>query len=202
LREFIRGHPGVITLAILCVAAGVALWLAIAYQLGVAAMIAGVVLGLPGLFLAWRAVAGTGGAGGLDQAQAADEHSRRVVVEPGKDDLGWPVSLPLRPQVLAGRERLLSDLHTLLAEGDRPWPRTVTLCGLGGVGKTSVAAEYVHRHLRELAVAWQLAAEDPVVLAAGFADLAAQLGVRDVGTTRDRVKSAHSALAAHRQHGC
>ena len=50
------------------------------------------------------------------------------------------------------------------------------LCGLGGAGKTSVAVEYAHRHLGELGVAWQLPAEDATVLAAGFGELAAQLG--------------------------
>gem|GEM_PF-4523463 len=41
------------------------------------------------------------------------------------------------------------------------------LCGLGGVGKTSVAVEYAHRHLAEVGLAWQVAAEELAVLAAG-----------------------------------
>jgi hypothetical protein len=52
------------------------------------------------------------------------------------------------------------------------------LYGLGGAGKTSVAVEYAHRHLAEGGVAWQFPAEDSTVLAAGFGELAAQLGVR------------------------
>ena len=55
----------------------------------------------------------------------------------------------------------------------------VALYGLGGAGKTSVAVEYAHRHLAEVGVAWQFAAEDPAVLAAGFGELAAQLGARE-----------------------
>jgi hypothetical protein len=43
-------------------------------------------------------------------------------------------------------------------------------------GKTSVTLEYVHRHLAEVRVGWQFAAEDPAVLEAGFTTLAAQLG--------------------------
>ena len=46
----------------------------------------------------------------------------------------------------------------------------VVLCGLGGVGKTSVAVEYAHRHLSEFGVVWQFSAEEPAVLAAGFGD--------------------------------
>jgi hypothetical protein len=44
--------------------------------------------------------------------------------------------------------------------------------------------------------AWQFAAENPTVLAAGFGELAAQLGARDVVDTRDPVASVHGVLAA------
>jgi hypothetical protein len=109
---------------------------------------------------------------------------------------GKPVRLASPPSLLAGREDLLADLHTRLAGGDGPGPRTVALCGFGGAGKTSVALAYAHRHLAEVGVAWQLAAEDPTVLADGFGQLAAQLGARDVADTRDPVASVHGVLAA------
>ena len=73
------------------------------------------------------------------------------------------------------------SLDARLAAGDGPGPRIVVLYGLGGAGKTSVAVEYAHRHLAEVRVAWQFAAEDPTVLAAGFGELAAQLGDREPG---------------------
>ena len=106
------------------------------------------------------------------------------------------------PPLLAGREDLLAELDTRLTGGDNSGPRTVALCGLGGAGKTSVALAYAHRHLAEVGVAWQFAAEDPTVLAAGFAELAAQLGARDDADTRDPVASVHGTLAAFRQSGC
>jgi hypothetical protein len=109
---------------------------------------------------------------------------------------GKPVRLASPPSELAGREDLLADLHTRLTGGDGPGPRTVALCGFGGAGKTSVALAYAHRHLAEVGVAWQLAAEDPTVLADGFGQLAAQLGARDVADTRDPVASVHGVLAA------
>jgi DNA transposition AAA+ family ATPase len=52
-----------------------------------------------------------------------------------------------------------------LAAGDDRGPRTVILTGLGGAGKTTVAVEYAHRHLADVAVAWQFSAGDPAVLA-------------------------------------
>ena len=109
---------------------------------------------------------------------------------------GKPVRLASPPSPLAGREDLLADLHTRLTGGDGPGPRTVALCGFGGAGKTSVALAYAHRHLAEVGVAWQLAAEDPTVLADGFGQLAAQLRARDVADTRDPVASVHGVLAA------
>ena len=104
-----------------------------------------------------------------------------------------PVRLAPRPVFLAGREGLLADVDARLAGG--PGPRVVTLCGLGGAGKTSVAVEYAHRHLAEVGVCWQFAAEDPAVLAAEFAVLAAQLGAREVVDARDPVASVHAVLA-------
>ena len=89
------------------------------------------------------------------------------------------VRLAPRPVFLDGREGLLARLDVRLAAGDGDsGPRVVALCGLGGVGKTSVAMEYAYRHLAEVGVAWQFPAEDPAVLMPAFAELAAQLGVR------------------------
>jgi Domain of unknown function (DUF4062)/Tetratricopeptide repeat len=96
-----------------------------------------------------------------------------------------------RPVFLAGREELLADLDARLAE-DGAGPRVVALCGLGGAGKSSVAVEYAYRHLAEVGVCWQLPAEDPTVLEAGFGELAAQLGA-DSG---DPVAAVDGVLAA------
>jgi tetratricopeptide (TPR) repeat protein/DNA-binding CsgD family transcriptional regulator/MinD-like ATPase involved in chromosome partitioning or flagellar assembly len=109
---------------------------------------------------------------------------------------GFAVSLAPRSPLLVGREGLLAAMQILLSEGSRPWPRIAVLTGLSGVGKTSVAVEYAHRHLSEVGVAWQLAAEDQAVLAAGLAELAAQLGARDLFDARDPVASVHAALAS------
>jgi len=105
-----------------------------------------------------------------------------------------PVRLLPPPAFLAGREELLTDLDTRLASGNGPGPRTVVLSGLGGAGKTSVALEYAHRHLPELGLVWQFAAEDAAVLAAGFGELAIQLGVRD--EAGDPVAAAPGEVAA------
>ena len=107
-----------------------------------------------------------------------------------------PVRLAPRPVFLAGREGLLAELSTQLRTGPgQSGPRLVALYGMGGTGKTSVAVEYAHRHLAEVAVCWQFSAEDPTVLAAEFAVLAAQLGVQEVVDSRDPVAAVHAVLA-------
>jgi hypothetical protein len=109
---------------------------------------------------------------------------------------GMPVRVAARPVFLAGRERLLADLDArLVAHPGRTGPRLVALCGLGGAGKTSVAVEYAHRHLTEVGVCWQFPAEDPALLSAEFAVLAAQLGARDLADARDPVAAVHAVLA-------
>ena len=104
-----------------------------------------------------------------------------------------PVRLAPRPVFLAGREALLAELETRLTGADDAGLRVVALCGLGGAGKTSVALEYAYRQLGQVGVAWQFGAEDLAVLAAGFGELAAQLGAGDRG---DPVASVHGMLAA------
>ena len=107
-----------------------------------------------------------------------------------------PVRLAPRPVFLAGREGLLAELDVRLTAGPgRPGPRLMALYGLGGAGKTSLAVEYAHRHLAEVGMCWQFPAEDPAVLAAEFAVLAAQLGARELVDSRDPVAAVHAVLA-------
>ena len=129
----------------------------------------------------------TGIQGQLDKLAKRDEGEAGLVTA------GRVLRLAPRPVFLAGREELLAELEAQLAGDDGAGPRVVALCGLGGAGKTSVAVEYAHRHLDEVGVAWQLPAEDPTVLAAGFGELAAQLGAAEGG---DPVAAVHGVLAA------
>src|SRR5271155_3756663 len=127
--------------------------------------------------------------------QLADQVMLVARARCGREAPRQPVRLPPRSVFLAGREELLAELDTRLAAGEDPAPRLVALCGLGGVGKTSLAVEYAYRHLAEISVAWQFPAEDTTVLAAGFAELAGQLGARSLVDTRDPVASVHAVLA-------
>ena len=105
---------------------------------------------------------------------------------------GIAVRLAPRPVYLAGREELLAELDARLAS-PRAGSGVVALVGLGGAGKTSVAVEYAYRQLVRCGVVWQLPAEEPAALAAGFDELAARLGGGDAPA--DPVAAVHAALA-------
>ena len=131
----------------------------------------------------------TGIQGELDKQEKRDTRERRP---DGPVRAGRALRLAPRPVFLAGRDGLLAEVDVRLSGDGGTGPQVVALCGLGGAGKTSVAVEYAHRHLGEVTVAWQFPAEDRSVLAAGFGELAAQLGAGEGG---DPVASVHALLA-------
>jgi len=116
----------------------------------------------------------------------------------GPEAAGLAVRLAPRPVFLAGREELLAALDARLGGDDGAGPRVAALCGLGGAGKTSVAVEYAHRHLAEFGVCWQFAAEDPALLAAEFAILAAELGGQLAEPGRQHRRVLGRQLPGHR----
>jgi tetratricopeptide repeat protein/NB-ARC domain-containing protein len=135
-----------------------------------------------------------GGDISLDQRMVFENVEHLVVPRRQQPALAKPIKVAARPLHLVGRHGLLADLRArLVAEG--PEPRLIALHGLGGVGKTSLAVEYAHRHLQEYGLVWHLPAEDPTTLSARFAELAAVLDVRDLVDSTDPVVQVHAALA-------
>jgi len=130
------------------------------------------------------------------RVQAELDRQAKRFQQPTGPAAGLVLRLEPRPMFLAGREDLLGELDGRLAGDAQTGPRMVALCGLGGAGKTSLALEYAHRHLGEVRMAWQLPADEPAVLVAGFGELAAQLGAREIVDARDPVATVHGALAA------
>ena len=114
------------------------------------------------------------------------------------DVAGKPVSLGPRP-TLAGRDDLLANLDTKLSAGDGPWPRIAVLYGLGGVGKTSVAVEYAHRHPAEVRVAWATSRRGSTALTAEFGD--ASRPARDASSLRSAGPGDIGTWSPGRAHG-
>jgi len=147
----------------------------------------------------WPAEGHVVGAQGVQGLQVGDHNTQLNVYCYKPAAAGPAVRLPPRPAFLTGRDDLLAELHARLSAGNRMNPQIVALCGLGGCGKSSIAVEYAYRRLAGAGMVWQVPAEDPTAMAAGFGDLAAQLGVRRLVDAGDPVAQVHAALASHHE---
>ena len=76
-------------------------------------------------------------------------------------NLVWGREIPFENPHFTGRDKELADLRRQLVTastaviGQPPIP----LYGLGGVGKTEIAAEYAHRHREDYALCWWVRCE-------------------------------------------
>ncbi len=80
----------------------------------------------------------------------------------------WTV--PARVRGFTGRAELLTELEAALRSAG---PTVVT--GMGGMGKSTAAIEYAHRHHVEFDIAWWVPAEDPALIPQRLAELALAL---------------------------
>lgn len=91
----------------------------------------------------------------------------------------WDVP-PKNPN-FTGRDDLLTQLHQQLQRTATAAVLPNALHGMGGVGKSQIAIEYVHRHAADYEVIWWVPAEQPGQILTALAALAQRLGL-DVGT--------------------
>nr|BFD81293.1 hypothetical protein StreXyl84_06940 [Streptomyces sp. Xyl84] len=106
-----------------------------------------------------------------------------------------PRTMPL-PQAsyFTGREEELDRLQAMLHAGDQVAVLPYALYGMGGVGKTRLAVEYVHRHHTEYERIWWIDAEQPAVIRQQLASLVPDFGAaaEGPGDPVDRVLAAMS----------
>ncbi|MEU6139326.1 FxSxx-COOH system tetratricopeptide repeat protein [Streptomyces sp. NPDC047081] len=86
-------------------------------------------------------------------------------------------SVPPRNPDFTGREDLLEELHRRLLRDRGAAVVPQSLYGLGGVGKTSLAVQYLYRWMTEYDVVWWISAEQTAQISASLAELAPHLGV-------------------------
>ncbi|MFC7549645.1 FxSxx-COOH system tetratricopeptide repeat protein [Plantactinospora sp. GCM10030261] len=112
-------------------------------------------------------------------SEGAPVVSSRVadVVAPQRTPAGAPViwgSVPPRNPNFTGRESLLEHLHEQMRVGTTAvLPHA--LHGMGGVGKSQLAVEYVYRHQDEYDVIWWIPSERPAQIGNALAELAQRL---------------------------
>ncbi|SMQ19553.1 Tetratricopeptide repeat-containing protein [Streptomyces sp. Ag82_O1-12] len=91
------------------------------------------------------------------------------------------VNVPLRNTSFVGRQALLSAVEEQLGAQDTAAVLPNALHGLGGVGKSQLALEYVYTHQHDYRVICWIPAERESLILAALAQLAAQLGVAPTG---------------------
>ena len=90
-------------------------------------------------------------------------------------------SVPVRTRTFVGRARALEQLEeNLTGQGSAAITQVHAIHGLGGVGKTQLAARYARLHRGDYDVIWWLRAEQVVTLRADLASLAVALGLVSV----------------------
>jgi len=105
---------------------------------------------------------------------SVDVHSPRQRRRPGDFPPIWG-NVPLRNANFTGREDLLRNLAERL---DASSPMAVlpeALHGMGGVGKTLVAVEYVYRHIGDYDLVWWIPSDDPALIQSSFVELAQKM---------------------------
>ncbi|MFE6825947.1 FxSxx-COOH system tetratricopeptide repeat protein, partial [Streptomyces sp. NPDC057690] len=128
-----------------------------------------------------RGIISTGDGASIDartQVLPTDAYRPPTQVDPppGLTNLPAPAS-----DVFVGREEDLNRLETAVADG--AGVVTQVMHGLGGVGKTTLALHYAHRHLGDYTVLWWINADTPNGITTALTDLAARLNPRAEFTT-------------------
>ena len=126
---------------------------------------------------------------GVDDAEPEPEPSVRPVEESGRV---WG-DVPIRNRNFTGRVELLEQLEQELRTSSKASVLPQTLHGMGGVGKTQLVIEYVHRHAGEYDLVWWIAAEQAATVLSSLSELAGRLGLP---SSDDRQQTARTVLHA------
>ncbi|MCT2584309.1 tetratricopeptide repeat protein [Actinophytocola sp. S1-96] len=86
-------------------------------------------------------------------------------------------NVPPRNPNFTGRDELLEQLEKRLNAGGTTAVLPSALHGMGGIGKTHMATEYIYRHLQDYDVIWWIDAAQTAQIRAGLTELARMLGL-------------------------
>ncbi len=115
------------------------------------------------------------GGGCTQSTSRREEPAQPVQMINSVDDTlppGW--GIPRRNQAFIGRTALLTEMRKKLTESGEAAISQVAIAGLGGVGKTGLVTEYLHRNRNNYSVAWWISGENPM---SGYRDLGESLGI-------------------------
>ncbi|WYW21237.1 FxSxx-COOH system tetratricopeptide repeat protein [Amycolatopsis coloradensis] len=114
------------------------------------------------------------------------------------DDPPWLFgNVPPRNPLFTGRGELLKQLAKRRNRGTAAVLPSA-LHGLGGIGKTQMAAEYIYRHLQDYDLVWWIDAAHTTQIRAGLSELAGMLGLQGASEASVAVPAVIEALRTGR----
>jgi tetratricopeptide (TPR) repeat protein/CO dehydrogenase nickel-insertion accessory protein CooC1 len=103
---------------------------------------------------------------------------------------------PIANVHFTGRNDALTAVRQRLRQSRAGGPSVVALSGLGGVGKTQVALEYVHRFGAAYDLVYWINAEPKVLIDTAFADLGERLGLARQPNVLLSIRAVQEALSS------
>ncbi len=113
---------------------------------------------------------------------------------PGTPHRIWSSENPQRNLHFTGRVAELDALRANLTQDDRPHPAAQLISGMGGVGKTEIATEYIHRHRDKYEIIWWVRAEHTDRVRDALVMLGQRLGVGPASTESGRDRTIAAVL--------
>ncbi|MFL6123961.1 FxSxx-COOH system tetratricopeptide repeat protein, partial [Actinophytocola sp.] len=107
-------------------------------------------------------------------------------------------NVPPRNLNFTGRADLIEQLRSQLTAGGTTAVLPAALHGMGGIGKTHTAAEYVYRHVDDYDLVWWINAAKPTQIRSDLTDLARHLGLAGSSEASTAVPAVLEALRAGR----
>ncbi|MEU7068622.1 FxSxx-COOH system tetratricopeptide repeat protein [Streptomyces narbonensis] len=105
----------------------------------------------------------------------------------------WGNVPPNNPNFV-GREDLLTQVREQLLTGDTSAVLPHTLHGMGGVGKSQIAIEYVYRYASDYDIVWWIPSEQPTMILTALTELAQRMGLNAGSEANRAVPAVREAL--------
>lgn len=139
---------------------------------------------------AWLQQNGAASLGGATAIAVPAQREQPVGSRPRVTQRIWSHEIPPRNSNFTGRVSELDKLTGNL-EGEMP-PRVQAISGMGGVGKTELATEYIHRNIDKYDIIWWIRAEHHDRIRESLVNLARRLEPRLASrdSSRDRTIAA------------